>query len=108
MTGIEAIGLMMIDEKITAARNTHLDVELYFNQLAGNGISLTSEQITSDSWEIGRECEACDGDCEITVPCPRCAGKSLHQLLENPCCGGYDNETCPECKGEGIIWDSEY
>ena len=109
MKGIEALGYMLIDDSVIAIRDTRLGgCEASYHFCLSHGIGLTGEQLTSENWEIGRTCEKCDGDGQITVPCPRCSGRSLHNLLENPCCGGYDDAECPDCNGEGIIWDQDY
>lgn len=108
MTGLESFGLMLVDKQIVAVRHTDSAYQLLFESLPTCGISLTAEQLKSENWEIGRECQKCCGSGEVSIPCPLCSGRPLQSLLEDPCCGGWDEIECPECGGLGIIWDNEY
>lgn len=95
-------------ERIIKIRNQVFNTELVYAELTSgkSGICMGPVLMFSNEWELGVECEVCRGDGEIRVECS-CNGRSLHSLLENPCCGGWNQATCPECEGEGIRWKRE-
>lgn len=107
MTGKEALGLMLIDYRIAAIRDRDSGRIVLSAEPLIMGINFTPEQLTSDKWELGRECFTCLGTGEVTVPCPRCAKSSLQSLRENPCCGGYSEVKCQHCE-DGTVWSEEY
>lgn len=106
MNALEAIGYMgMEDGRIVAVRNLTTDSSLRYSDLIDGdcGLNLEHGEVVSSEWELGWECKTCCGDGTVTVPCPRCGtGYTVE-----PCCGGFDDATCPDCT-DGIKWESEY
>lgn len=108
MTGKDALVYMLNDDAIKAVRSPDKDCKLESDLVTAKGIHLTGVQLRIEGWQLAYQCQTCEGDGEIEVPCPRCHGRSIQSLLENPCCGGTDSETCPDCNGEGVVWCEEY
>jgi hypothetical protein len=110
INGLDALGYMLSEyDRLVAIRNFVLGKTISYEDLKSGsmGLVLMSSELLLSGWEIGWKCEECDGDGQVTIPCPRCSGKSLHNLLENPCCGGWDEVECSSCEG-GIRWEKEY
>ena len=110
MNGLDALGYMLTEGgKILFSRNEDLKQKLGWKELTTGKrvLMLFRKEALADGWEIGFECEHCAGECVIPVPCPRCSGRSLVSLLENPCCDGWDEAKCHHCEG-GIRWEKEY
>jgi hypothetical protein len=107
MTGLVALGYMLIEEgKIVAIRNEARGIRVEYVDVRED-VGAAPSNLQYAGWEIGFECDKCLGSGEISIPCPRCSGRSLHSLLENPCCDGYDEVKCDKCEG-GIRWMNEY
>jgi len=109
MNALDALTLMHDeDNRITEIRNVQHNITLIYDDIMAGKmeVGIPFPALISEEWEIGVECEACKGTGEINVECA-CNGRSLHSLLENPCCGGWDVATCGECEGEGIRWKRE-
>lgn len=109
MTGLQALGYMLTEEmNIVAIRDKENMNRLEYDDLTELSMTLMicPAIYRKEGWEIGYVCEACRGSEVINVPCS-CQGRSLHSLLENPCCGGWDEVECTECEG-GIRWSKEY
>lgn len=109
MNGFTAIGHMLLEEgRIVSVRHEERGVQVDHDKVISGQIFTTQKgDLEADGWELGWRCVKCSGDGTITVPCPRCSGRSLHSLLENPCCGGWDEVECPECE-KGIQWAEDY
>lgn len=110
MNALEALGYMGVEiGRIIQVRNVKLGIVVVYDDLMEGryGLVLCSADIVNDEWELGWRCTKCEGSGQITVPCPRCSGRSLHLLLENPCCGGWDEADCRDCDN-GIKWETEY
>ncbi|OHD24895.1 MAG: hypothetical protein A2Y38_16315 [Spirochaetes bacterium GWB1_59_5] len=110
MTGLQALGYMLTEEKnIIAIRDKENMNRLEYDDLVELSVTLMicPAIYRKEGWEIGVQCEVCKGTGEINVECA-CRSRPLHSLLENPCCGGWDTATCSECDGEGIRWKKEY
>ena len=109
MNALDALTLMHDeDNRILQIRNIRYNITLIYDDImAGRQeVNIPFHALIDDEWEIGVVCEACDGGGEISVECA-CNGRSLHSLLENPCCGGWNTATCGECEGTGIRWKRE-
>lgn len=103
MNALDALRYMSIENNIVGIRE--VDAGINISEIGKEGLTLLLSQ--SDSWEIGWTCDKCEGNGVISIPCPMCSGRSLHSLLEHPCCGGVDEIDCPCCT-DGVRWEKEY
>ncbi len=109
MKALEALGYMAMEAAILHVRNlvTGKSIDkVDITPEGGADLTLSNDELNND-YELGWECARCVGSGEIDIPCPRCSGQSLHSLLENPCCSGYDTTVCPDCEN-GIRFEKEY